>query len=104
MSATLTVNRTCSRCPREERTEVSLQDLVNAAKADLDGPKALRVVLDGEETVVLENLCSVCRQIVRRHLDQIDRRLRQRSSLRDRDGAEENDHEDPTEVEVTVDS
>lgn len=88
MSATLTINRTCSRCPRVEQSEVSLSDIVKMAQASggkntiPEGPKALSVSIDEKQTVVFPFLCSPCKQIVARYIEHIAKKPKHQSALR----------------------
>lgn len=77
MSATLTINRQCSRCSREDREEVTVED---AARAGLASPTALRVEIDGVAVIEFDNLCGVCRNIVDRYLENVGRQLKGKSS------------------------
>lgn len=82
MTATITVNRECSRCPRVARREVSITEIAKLAKTGLKQPCAMRVVLAGKEVHVFATLCDTCRQIVERGLTNLSKKLEQRSSLR----------------------
>jgi hypothetical protein len=78
----LTINRKCARCPEVESREISLEEAALLAKHDLKPPPALRVIFDGQEQVEFEYLCASCRQIALRHLGQVGKRLKHRSSTR----------------------
>lgn len=88
MSASLTINRTCSRCPRVEQSEVSLDDVVKMAqttgnkKSLPEGPKALAIAVDEKATVVFPFLCSQCKQIVARYIEHIAKKPKHQSALR----------------------
>jgi hypothetical protein len=82
MTASITVNRQCSRCPREDRQEVSLEELAKLAKTGLKAPPAIRIIVDGKEIVTKDNLCHVCRKVVERYTEQIGRQLQHKSSER----------------------
>ena len=97
--ATITVNRECSRCPRVDRTEVSIEEVVKLAKTGLKQPRAMRITMDGNETHSFDTLCGTCRQIVERGLAGLSKRLEQRSSVR---SAADVDTGDPDEPDITI--
>jgi hypothetical protein len=87
VTASLTVNRVCTRCPRIEQTEVSVEDIMKmAAKSKggtlFDGPKALSIFIDEKQVVEFPFLCTPCRQIVIRYIEHIAKKLKHQSSLR----------------------
>lgn len=88
MSASLTINRTCSRCPRVEQSEVSLADVVKMAQTNggknglPEGPKALAIMIDEKQTVVFPFLCLQCKQIVARYIEHIAKKPKHQSALR----------------------
>ncbi len=88
MSATITVNRQCSRCPREDREEISLKEAGSLAKTGLKKPSAVKVIVDGEDVIDIESLCKECRQIVSKYLQNINKKLKHRSSLREKQTVE----------------
>lgn len=83
--ATLTVNRTCCRCPRVEQTKVTIQEVVDMAKSGNEirrGPTALSVALEGDIFVEFPFLCAICKQIVMRYVEHIEKRSKHQSALR----------------------
>ena len=85
MSYTITVNRQCGRCPREERTEVSVEDVVKMAKTkEVPGAAALVVTIDGTIQGSFPYLCTQCRSIVNRYLEHALKMQKKESSLRER--------------------
>jgi hypothetical protein len=82
MPATLSVNRACSRCPEVESHEVTFDEVALWAKDNRSLPPTLRVNVEGLETITFEHLCASCRKIVMRHLAQVGKKLRHRSSAR----------------------
>jgi hypothetical protein len=91
LAPTLTVNRACSRCPRIEQTEVSVEDIVKMAttnksqggKAAIpEGPKALLVRVNEKQTIEFPFLCTPCTQIVSRYIEHIAKRPKHQSALR----------------------
>lgn len=54
----------CSRCPREETFEVSLDEAVARVKNPTPAHKALVITIDGAEAVSYDYLCEECRNIV----------------------------------------
>jgi hypothetical protein len=85
--ADLTIRKQCSRCPREELVDISIEQVVEATKRgklDLKGPVALVIRVDGEELVKFETLCTQCRSIVARSLAQIEKKSGKKSSLREK--------------------
>lgn len=59
----------CSRCPRVETFDVSLDEAVARVKVPEQRSKALTIVLDGEEVVSYDYLCEECRGIVASYCD-----------------------------------
>lgn len=84
MSYTITVNRQCGRCPREERTEVSVEDVVRLAKTKETPDPALVVTIDGKIQGDFPYLCTQCRSIVNRYLEHALKIQKKESSLRER--------------------
>jgi hypothetical protein len=91
VTASLTVNRTCTRCPRVEQTEVSVEDIMKMAttaksqggKTTIpEGPKALAIRIDEKQTVEFPFLCTPCRQIVARYIEHIAKKPKHQSALR----------------------
>lgn len=94
-TTTIALKRQCSRCPRVEEQEISLEEAAKLQKTGLKGPKAFRAMLNGDVVVEHENLCAVCEEIVQNYLSNIGKVLQHRSSLRTSDDAPE------VEVEVS---
>ncbi len=88
MTAHLTVNRACTRCPRIEQTEVSVEEIVKLAKQQgskvviPEGPKALSIRIDEKTMIEFEFLCGPCTQIVARYIEHIVRKPEKQSALR----------------------
>lgn len=80
---TLSLNKQCSRCPRVEQVEVSIDEAVKLAQLALKAPKALVVTIDGEEVSSFDALCSVCKTIVMKYIDGATKRPKNQSALRD---------------------
>jgi hypothetical protein len=58
------LSKQCKRCPREELFEITLQEAMARAKtADENRPKALVILVDGEELVSYDELCEECKGI-----------------------------------------
>lgn len=82
MSTTLMLSKQCSRCPRQEQTPITIEEAVKAAQTSKKAPKALTVNVDGTELVSFEALCSTCKTIVTKYLDNIAKVQKHSSSLR----------------------
>lgn len=91
MTAQLTVNRSCTRCPRVEQTEVSIDEIVKLAQqskggpgkaAIPEGPKALSIRIDEKPPIEFGFLCNQCRQIVMRYIEHIVHKPEKQSALR----------------------
>ena len=95
MTAYIALKRQCSRCPRIEEETVSLEAAARLCQLDLKGPSAMRVIIDGAETVDFEHLCDPCREITDRALGNIGRALQHKSSTRDIGGCDEPDPGEP---------
>jgi len=82
----ITVNRTCARCPRVEKTEVSVDDIVKMSSASKggipNGPKAIRVEIDESRAVEFPFLCAPCRRIVARYVELIAKKPKHQSPVR----------------------
>lgn len=100
MSASLTINRTCTRCPRVEQAPVSLADVVKMAQVNggknglPEGPKALSIAIDEKQTVVFPFLCTQCKQIVARYIEHIAKKPKHQSALRQNAKIEVEEDED----------
>lgn len=85
-TAVLTVNRPCTRCPRVDQAEISVDEIVKQAqqgkKALADGPKALAIRIDEKTTVEFPFLCAQCKQIVARYIEHIAKKPKHQSALR----------------------
>jgi hypothetical protein len=84
MTASLYVNHRCSRCPRVEQREVTLEQAVALAKTEKKAPPALLVELHGEHYGALEALCSVCEEVVLKYMELILTTKKHASSSRTR--------------------
>lgn len=85
MSTTITINRTCSRCPRVESTELTIEEataLVRGDKKKEEDPQLAVRLSDKRGVMRFDYLCSTCRQIVCRYLDMIFKKQSHKSSLR----------------------
>jgi hypothetical protein len=82
MSVTLMLSKQCSRCPRTEQTPVSIDEAVKAAQSSKKEAKALVVQVDGKEFASFDALCSTCKTIVTKYLDNIAKPQKHASSLR----------------------
>lgn len=81
----ITLNIECSRCPRVESTEISLEQaiaLANEKKNNVKKPNALELVIDGTTVATYEKLCSTCRNVVLNLLDGVSRKAEKVSALR----------------------
>jgi hypothetical protein len=87
MPARLALEETCSRCPRVESREVTLEEAAKLAKSGLK-PKAtaLKVMVEGKAHFEFETLCETCKKIVLGYLASASKQLKHRSSLRETDG------------------
>ncbi len=83
MSTSLSLNKQCSRCPRVEQTDVTIDEAVKLAQQALKAPKALVVSVNGEELASFDALCSVCQTIVTKYIDGATKRPKNQSALRD---------------------
>jgi hypothetical protein len=54
----------CGRCPRVERSSVSLEEAVERVKSGAPKHKAFTAALDGKEVLAFEHLCEECRGIL----------------------------------------
>lgn len=84
---TISQNTKCSRCPRVEQQEVSIEQLVAEAKktqGDARTPPALEIRIDGKPVVLFETLCTTCKVIVARHTEHAGVKPTHQSSLRER--------------------
>lgn len=73
----------CSRCPREELTDITLEEAIALAKdVGKEKPPALIIKMDGEELASYERLCSACRSVVVGYLDGAVRQPTKSSSKR----------------------
>lgn len=66
----------CGRCPREELTEVTLDEAVARVKAQGPKHKALSIMLDGKELVTYDYLCEECRGIVASYVSGTERQIK----------------------------
>lgn len=86
MTAKLTVNRTCTRCPRVEQSEISVADVVKMASSGKnslpDGPKALTIRVEEKVFHEFAFLCTPCTQIVARYIEHIVKKPKHQSALR----------------------
>jgi hypothetical protein len=63
------ISEQCSRCPREEQFEVTLDEAVERSKAREVRDKALVIMIDGQQAVSYDYLCDECRGIVVAYCD-----------------------------------
>lgn len=82
MSARVVVKRECSRCPRIEEREISLEEAVGLHKTGLKGPVALKIMMKGEAIAELEDLCDTCTTVVLNYIESATKKLQHRSALR----------------------
>jgi hypothetical protein len=66
---TIKLSEKCSRCPREELVDVSLDEAVARVKASGPKRKALVIQLDGKEAVSYDHLCEECLGIVAAYIE-----------------------------------
>jgi len=66
---TIKLSEKCSRCPREELVEVTLDEAVARVKTQGPKRKALVIQLDGQEAVAYEHLCEECVGIVASYIE-----------------------------------
>lgn len=81
----ITLNIECSRCPRVESTEISLEkaiELANEKKNAVKKPDALELKIDGVVVATYEKLCSTCRNVVMSLLDGVSRKSEKVSAQR----------------------
>lgn len=81
----ITLNIECSRCPRVESTEITLEQaiaLANEKKNNVQKPNALELVIDGVVVATYAKLCSTCRNVVLNLLDGVSRKAEKVSALR----------------------
>jgi hypothetical protein len=85
-AATLTVNRQCTRCPRIDQAEISVDDVVKMAQSGKkslpNGPKALNVRIDEKTVIEFDFLCGPCKQIVLRYIEHAAKKPKHQSALR----------------------
>lgn len=84
----------CSRCPRVEHVDVSMEEILAEAKAaeaakkkpeeepKKKAPAELRIRLGDKTLAEFDVLCSTCRDIVTTHIDHIARVSKHKSSKR----------------------
>ncbi len=65
----ITITESCSRCPREEHSEVSLDEAIAKSKNPVPKAKALELVIDGKVVITYGHLCEECRGIVATYAD-----------------------------------
>lgn len=84
MSATLAIKRQCTRCPREDEAEISLEEVVKMAKSGKipEPPKSLSVQMDDKTVVEFPFLCAQCKTIVARYLEHVAKKPKHQSALR----------------------
>jgi hypothetical protein len=85
VTATLTVNRQCTRCPRVEQTSIDVVELIKQAGPSgklKDGPKALQISVDETPLIEFPFLCQPCTEIVARYLEHIAKKPKHQSALR----------------------
>lgn len=78
----------CQRCPRVEHVDISFAEVLAEAKAAEEGTavektKALEVKMKGTAVVEYDALCSVCIEIVTKHIEQMGA-VAKKSSLREK--------------------
>jgi hypothetical protein len=81
----ITLNIECSRCPRVESTEISLEQAIALANEKKNGtkkPDALELKIDGVVVATYEKMCSTCRNVVMNLLDGVSRKAEKVSALR----------------------
>lgn len=66
---TIKLSEKCSRCPREELVEVTLDEAVARVKTQGPKKKALVILIDGQEAVAYEHLCEECLGIVASYIE-----------------------------------
>lgn len=80
----LTQKKQCSRCPRVELIDISIEEVLEMAKrAKSTEPPFLVIRIEGQEAVKFAALCTPCQGIVARHLEQVAKRPEKQSSLRE---------------------
>jgi len=84
----LSVRRECSRCPRVEHVEITMEEVVERAKRSKAGfaeseSSALNIRVDGEIVADFSVLCTQCRGIVARHLQGVIKKSDKQSSMRE---------------------
>lgn len=81
---TISLNRTCSRCPREERVYLDDEDIAKLAKGHkVANDNALTIAMNGEPVASFEHLCATCRAIVKRYISNAAKKLDKLSSTRE---------------------
>jgi hypothetical protein len=83
MGFSLSLNKQCARCPRVEQKPITLDEAVAQAKSGKKPASALEIRLDGETLVEFEDLCEVCRSIVVRYVENVGKRPKHQSALRE---------------------
>lgn len=83
MSISLSVKKQCSRCPRVEQKDITIEEAVKLAKDTKKQPPALEVFLEGESLGSFELLCDTCQTIIARYLENTMKRPKHQSSLRE---------------------
>jgi len=84
VNATLAIKRQCTRCPREDEAEVSLDEVVKMARGGKipDPPKSLVVQMDDKNIVEFSFLCQQCKTIVQRYMSHVMKKPKHQSALR----------------------
>jgi hypothetical protein len=84
-----------------EQREISIEEAARLSKTGLKAPVALRITMAGEEVAAFDNLCSVCQEIVKGYISNINKRLKMHSSLREKKAKKE-EPEEAEELEIDV--
>lgn len=83
MTLALSLKKQCSRCPRSEQKDITIEEAVKLAKDTKKAPPALEVFVDGDSLGSFELLCDTCQTIVARYLENAMKRPKHQSSLRE---------------------
>lgn len=80
---TLKASKKCTRCPRVEDREISIEEAVKLAGEKKPPPPQISVSVDGVELIRFDTLCAPCTEIVSRYASHIGSTQTKLSSLRE---------------------
>jgi hypothetical protein len=84
MTTTLYSKKKCSRCPRADEIEMTLEQALEASKNTRPKPPQLKIIMEGQSVVEFEHLCAPCTEIVSSFIGNAARQPMKVSSTRER--------------------